>query len=498
MKILQRPKHTRNLLAKPATTSKNNMPSPPKSKRLWLDGNTQNSDTRRASERLARARAEISDDDGPQITSQHPTNPLAAPQAEMRPQIPPSAPPMMASSAGSASNTDKGESSSKREKSSGMLYGANAIPPATRQEHSIYPVNSQLRKDLGLPEASAEPKMRPRNVEAMQKIEDRRLKEYVQGEKATRSLQNEFWKDSQRLHAEKESRMNIPSRPTTATSENTNRQDRSADHQSDVEISESSTSRGKARETLGDSPKNVNWDDGTSLADPEGDFTMFDDTPSDQYLVEEKEEVVYSPWNIIEPNHTPSLSALSSMTSWDPKLDQPFQIDAEWNLEKWDDFRFKVPQTPTDIESLQQALEITRMDFWVRNPVERYPEDLSQYKRESYGSQHRRLQHAFWRIWQDFHREPPPELYRLPSWMSGFNECYWKPSSWGIDIRSRAYYQGLADMAATKNERGLQSLDLRDWKARLKEHVEAVTAHCTTKLALYAGPERESDEFLSI
>lgn len=453
------------------------MASPSKPKQLWLEGMTQNesskssgmnssSDATGPGALLARARASFLDNNEPQISSQHPAHSIVAPQAEVRPLTTPSTPPMMARNAGSASNTDTGESSSKREKSSHMPYEANAIAPATQREHSIYPVNSQLQKIPAHPEASIHPKMRPRDLEGNQKHEAWRLKGYLQAEKETRGLQREVWKEGQRLQAEKESRVNIPSKSTTATSENTKRPDRNADHQSDVEI-------------IGDS------------ADSESDFTMFDDTPRDRYLVEEKEEMVFSPWNVTEPNHTPSLSALSSMTEWDPQLDQAFQIDAEWNLSKWDDMRFKVPQTPTDIESLQQALEITRMDFWVRNPIEEYPDDLSQYGRESYGSQHRRLQHAFCRIWQTYYSEPPPELYRLPAWNFGFDECYWKPSSWGFDTRSTAYNQGLADMAAAKDEKGLQSLDLRHWKARLMEHVEAAMAHCETELALYAGPEKE-------
>ena len=436
---------------------------------------------------ITRARTSNPENTGPQITSQHPTHSLAAPQAEVRPLITPSAPPVSSTFPGNASNTDTGESSSKTQ----MPYEENAIAPATRREHSIYPVNSQLRKFPEFPEASIGQQMRPRDAQASHKMDTWKLKELLRVDRQKKGLTHEVWKEGKSLWAEKESRINVPSRPATATSENTNRPDRNAQHQSDVEISGTSASRGKARDTRGVSPQIENWDNVTNLADSPRDFTMFEDTPGDQYLTEEKEEVVFSPWNVMEPNHTPSISALSSMKEWDPNLDQAFQMDAEWNLEKWDDMRFKMPQTPTDRESLQQALEITRMDFWIRNPMEEYPEDLSQYGRESYGCQHRRLQHAFCREWPKTFLESPPELYRLPVWNFGFDECYWKPSNWGFDIRSNAYYQGLADMAAFKEEKGLQSIDLGYWKARLKEQVEFAMAHCDTELALYAGPEKE-------
>ena len=157
------------------------------------------------------------------------------------------------------------------------------------------------------------------------------------------------------------------------------------------------------------------------------------------------------------------------MDVWNPEMDIDFQLDEQWNLEKWGDFRFKVPADPDDIESLQQALEITRMDFWIQNPTEQYPEDLSQYKGKSYGCQHRRLQHAFCRIWRQSENQPCPELYRLPQWMFGFQNCYWKPSSWGYDKRSNAYYQFLADMAMEKKENGQQSLDYQECKAMVLE-----------------------------
>lgn len=470
------------------------MASPSKPKQPWLDVVAQSEASKssttgssgnvsRSGGPTARTPTSLPDNNGPQTLFQHPAHSLAAPQAVMRPLITPftgvsgiSAPPVVAKYGGSVSNTDTGESYPKRNTSSRIPYETNAMPPAFPQENSIYPVNSQLRRVSVRVEASTDPKRRP-------SAQNNWNPQF--------SLQNQVRRECERLWTEKESKMRSPSRPTTAISEKTNRVDRNTDHQSDGKVpAGDSISREKTEDTLGVWLGSIYRDNETDPAYSDRDLTMFEDTPRDQYLVKKREKWVYYPWNIIEPDHTPSLSALSSMTEWDPELDKAFQIDAEWNLEEWGDFRFRSPQTPADIESLQQALEITRMDFWIRNPTETYPEDLSPYKRESYGSQHRRLQHAFCRIWQEFDSEPAPELYRLPNWMFGFDMRYWKPSSWGGDTRSNAYNQALAEMAAERNEKSLQSLDYRHWKARLEELVGAATAHCATEVALFAGPKK--------
>lgn len=381
--------------------------------------------------------------------------------------------------AGNASNTEIGESSSNMKKSTGMPYQANAMPPATRQQHSIYPVNSQGRKSVH-PQPSTDHFMRPRTMEEWNKASDEDLQVARERERMRIGFQMDVYRQGMRLQAEKESRFIRPSGPNAATLESTNRPDQNFGNQSNVIASGSLVSRAKSQATPGVDPMLTDWDDG------ENDFTMFDDTPKDRSMVEETEEVVFPPFNLIEPDYYPSVSALSSMTKWEPKLDEAYQIDAQLNF----DLRFQIPQTPADKESLQQALDITRMDFWIRNPLETYPPDFPQYKTESYMSQQRRLQHAFCRFWQEYGSGPPPELYRLPNWMFGFDKCYWTPSRWGLDLRSNAYNQGLGDMAAAKNEHGLRCMDRRGWKARLEEQVAAATAHCTTELALYAGPKK--------
>ena len=414
-----------------------------------------------------------------------PTNSLAAPLPVARHLILPStgvsgvnappAPPMIAGNAFRASNTDTGESSSNKKKSSGMPYEENAMPPATRREHSIYPVDSQGRKYVH-PGPSTNESLHPSTLEEWEMASRQDVQVAKERERLRVGFQNEICREGMRLQVEKESRVTL---------ESTNRPERNAGHRSDM-ASGGSASREESQATSGMDPMFTDWDD------EEKDFTMFDDTPKDRCMVEEREEVVVPAFNVPWPDQTPSVSALSSVTKWDPELDEAFQIDAQRNLENpWQDLRFHVPQTPADIESLQQALELTRMDFWIRNPIETYPAAVfSQHKTESYGSQQRRLQHAFCRIWLRVGSGPVPELYRLPSWMFGFDKCYWTPSRWGVDLRTNAYVQGLADMAAVENEKGLRSLDIRVWKARLEEQVAAATAHCSTELALDAGSKK--------
>ena len=225
---------------------------------------------------------------------------------------------------------------------------------------------------------------------------------------------------------------------------------------------------------------------GSDSEDLDRDFTMFDDTPRDRNMVTEKEWSFY-PYDQPEPDRTLSLSRLPSLEEWVPELDTNFQLEAQWHLDNESDYRFKAPKTSNDVASLQQALEITRMDFWIRNPRQTYPPDLSQHKRESYGSQHRRLQHAFSRICREVGNEPAPELYRLPAWMFGFAPYYWTPSTWGVDKRSRVYNQGLVEMAAEKNEKGVHGVDYLRWKATLEGLVRVVEEEARTELGLFVG-----------
>lgn len=360
--------------------------------------------------------------------------------------------PVMARYARSVSKAEADRKPPLDSKPQRMHYPANAIAPETPEELSIYPVGHRMQKIPIVPEASTYPDVLP-------SPSNNWSTEF--------SLQHQVRNELQRLWAEKEDELLARSGPVIATLEDIGRLDRDTRYQSDKEESGGGpTPHEKTRGTRGILHESVDWDDEADAADLDRAFSMFDDTPRDQSTLPEKEEWIFEP---PDPDHAPSLSALSSMTEWDPEADLDFQIDAQWNLERWNDFRFKVPETPADIESLQQALEITRMDFWIRNLRETYPEDLSKYRGESYGSQHRRLQHAFCRLWRDSDGDPAPELYRLPNWIFGFKSCYWKPSSWGYDRRSKAYNQGLTEMSAEKNEKGLRSVDYRNWKARLQD-----------------------------
>ena len=347
----------------------------------------------------------------------------------------------MAKHFASVSNTNTGGTFSEERKSSPMIYKKIAIPPETLEEHSIYPVGDRLRK-VPQSEESLDSQMGPergysRNPEL--------------------NLQYQVRNEITRLWVEKHSK----------TAEDTDRLDRDTGHQSGVVKSDGDPT---IREEIPNSRRvlheSLEWHDDSDAENLDKGLTVFADTPRDEGIVEERGEWLLPPWDVPDPIHAPSLTALSSMTEWDPEADIDFQTEARAG---WSDCRFKVPQTPADIESLQKALEITRMDFWIRSPNERYPEDLSQYKKESYGSQHRRLQHAFCIIWRDLETEAPPALYRLPEWMFGFEYCYWKPSSWGHNRRSNAYNEGLAAMAAEKNEKSLENLRYQDWKAKLKE-----------------------------
>ena len=230
--------------------------------------------------------------------------------------------------------------------------------------------------------------------------------------------------------------------------------------------------------------RSSNWDDAMDHEDFDKDFSMFGDTPRDASILSETEEWILPPFDTPAPDDPPSLSTLTAMTEWEPSFDREFMTEAVEYLETWNDFRFKTPRTIHDIESLQQALEMSRMDFWIRNPSKTYPVGFFQYKRESYGSQHRRLQWSFCKIWHKFEKEPPPKLFCLPPWMFGFEPCYWKPSSWGFNRKSNAYNQGLVDMAAEKRENGLRGMDHTHWIERLKELDVAPTLEDFTSLGI--------------
>ena len=233
--------------------------------------------------------------------------------------------------------------------------------------------------------------------------------------------------------------------------------------------------------------RSSNWDDVMDHEDFDKDLSMFEDTPRDASILSETEEWILPPFDTPVPEDPPSLSTLTAMTEWRRSLDGEFMTEAAEYFEKWNDFRFKAPRTIHDVESLQQALEMSRMDFWIRNPAQRYPVGFFQYKRESYASQHRRLQWSLCKIWQEFEKEPAPQLFRLPPWMFGFESCYWKPSSWGFNRKSNAYNQGLADMAAEKRENRLRHLDYSYWREALKELDVAPTPEDFASLGINDG-----------
>lgn len=332
-------------------------------------------------------------------------------------------------------------------------YPAHADTPATSEEHSIYPMNSRLQKAPVAPEEGMLSRMN-RIYPGMLDSRDPRF-----------NFQYQVRMDLRRLEAEKWSKMPYLISPPTSNSGTAGRPDQQIVHQSNQKV--------KTRNTRTMTHESVDLDDAAEPEELDRDFTMFEDTPRDQSIIPERAEWDLPPWDQSEPPQPPSLASLSSMTVWDPDIDPEFQTESQWNLEKWNDCRFKVPETPEDIDSLQQALEITRMDFWIKDPYECYPDEYPQYKTESYGSQHRRLQHTFRRIGQGRNTVSAPELYRLPAWTFGFERCYWQPSTWGVDERSNAYVQGLVDMAAEKNEKGLQGVDYRSWKAKLEQLIGA-------------------------
>lgn len=362
-----------------------------------------------------------------------------------------------------------------------MQYPKPATAPETAEEHSIYPMNRQMRRDRGLDTeetldtfiAQMDPGLGNGNPEF--------------------DLQRQVQKAVYQLWVDKGKPMaGPPARPAPRVSETLDERRRDRSDRETSGGNPAPSQKGKETSMVPDESM-VNWDGAKdSGEDVERDMTVFEDTPPDASLVPEREEWNLPPFNEpTEPIQPAPLTALYTLPTWDPSLDPDYQLEAQWNLEKWDDFRFKVPSTDSDRDSLQQALEITRMDFWIRNPYKGYPrvDHRATDRGESYGSQHRRLQHAFCRIWREYDAEggPAPELYRLPAWIFGFEACFWRPASWGMDKRSEVYHRGLSEMAAEKYAKGLQGLNYWNWKAKLEEQDRAVMAEAETPLGLFAG-----------
>ena len=106
---------------------------------------------------------------------------------------------------------------------------------------------------------------------------------------------------------------------------------------------------------------------------------------------------------------------------------------------------------------------MTRLDYYFNGYNKTYPHEKFEYSHESYGSQHRRLQHSLCR--KSFSigpKETVPFLFRLPPWGFSFEERYWKPVRWSFNKRLNAYYEVLATMVVEKNEKGLYGFPLRE------------------------------------
>ncbi len=157
------------------------------------------------------------------------------------------------------------------------------------------------------------------------------------------NLQHHVPQESSRLIAEKRSQEPPSPEAAAPTSGNTNLLDQAIKDGND-----------KGKNTIG---TRYDRDDAGESEDLNRDLTMFEGTPKNQSLVPEAEGMVLPPWDQVDIA-PPSTSGLSSIKEWKPELDPEFQKEAVWNLDQWGDFRFRVPETPSDIESLQQALEI--------------------------------------------------------------------------------------------------------------------------------------------
>ena len=418
-----------------------------------------NSSRNNAGSPLNTTPALIPADLGPNTLRHGPTPPLIAPPASMRSSSTPTtgisaAPGQSTVMARHAKNIAKEtmRRSNNGAKSPRMQYPENAVAPETPEELSIYPIGSRQRR------VSAE------------EVADSVVTRLEPGEEygPEWNLQHFIKQESDRLWAEKRSKMLDPSTSGMTTVKEPGRLDPNIGFELDGGILEgTSIPVGTIPNTRYVLHESMRWID---VADPDQqDPSTSDRPPGDESLLSEIPEWVLPPWDQPTPPSPPSLSTLSAMPSWAPSLDAAYQTSLLTHLPHSTDMRFQPPQTPTDIASLQHALEMTRMDFWLQSPTETYPADLSRYGHESYASQHRRLQHAFCRVWREYRAETtaPPELFRLPGWMFGFGCGDWTPSSWGVGGRARAYNGVLAEMAGEKREKGLEGVVYREWKGRI-------------------------------
>ena len=104
----------------------------------------------------------------------------------------------------------------------------------------------------------------------------------------------------------------------------------------------------------------------------------------------------------------------------DPQLDPDFQAEAQKGIERGD-FRYISPATEVEEEAISQAFELTRVNFHnLKGSMP--PQDLNDYKDESYASQFRRLQQLHTKKWMG--ELPALPLYSLPAWYRRFDK--WK------------------------------------------------------------------------
>ena len=102
----------------------------------------------------------------------------------------------------------------------------------------------------------------------------------------------------------------------------------------------------------------------------------------------------------------------------DPELDQDFQAEAQAGIERGD-YRYISPTNKEEEEAISQALELTRINFHnLKGSMP--PQDLNDYKDESYASQFRRLQQHHTKKWMG--ELPALPLYSLPAWYRGFDK----------------------------------------------------------------------------
>ena len=225
-----------------------------------------------------------------------------------------------------------------------------------------------------------------------------------------------------------------------------------------------------------------------SAVDPDGDLTMFEDTPRDSSLVEVRGKMACPPYDQVELDSPPSLAKLASIPIWSPELDEEYLMEEKRCLANWNDFRFKKPHTAYEIDCVQRALEMTRLDYYFLGFNGMYPHERSEYSHESYGSQHRRLQHRLCRTWSSMNPTGTvPFLFRLPSWGFSFEERYWRLVRWSFHKRLNAYYEVLAAMVVEKNEKGLYAFPLKECRDKVVEMFRSMDAKAQSELAQFLG-----------